>query len=199
MQALDAAFQIHKKYWYLAQEVPYGTPCGYGIGIAIGEAIRVQPESLFLQEMEINSTSWDIHSIVQRGCEAFAETTGTASGKGHEGSSELQKIKYASEPAFTRVLQSPSPEALRKAPLMKGLHRAERTEFTASRLATLQALLWRRTGGCEGERRNQRRQRKPPTMRRAHLKNMEAETAKVVGAYIDGKRQIAHGLGIERR
>ena len=86
MQALDAAFEIHKKYWYLAKEVPYGTPCRYGIGIAIGEAIRVQPETFLQQMNELDFLGYPLNC--ERGCKAFQERLAPQSlpsGKGHGG------------------------------------------------------------------------------------------------------------------
>lgn len=43
--AIGAAFEIHKKYWYTSKELKYLAPEGLGIGIACGEAVRVQPET----------------------------------------------------------------------------------------------------------------------------------------------------------
>jgi adenylate cyclase len=39
--ALDASVEVHKKYWYLAQDLSYETPLGYGIGLSLGSAIRI--------------------------------------------------------------------------------------------------------------------------------------------------------------
>jgi class 3 adenylate cyclase len=148
VQALDAAFEIHKKYWYLTQEVPYATPSGYGIGIAIGEAIRVQPET-FLQEMnEVDFLGYPLNCAarMQSLSGAFGTTVSARVAKIMEADSE--NFLHPSEPAFTRVLQSPSAEALRKAVTMKGLDRADRTEFRHLVWPRSQALLWRTDRRC---------------------------------------------------
>ena len=49
-RALDAAFHIHKKYWFFAKDAGIKVPDGYGLGISIGRAIRIQPET-FIKEM----------------------------------------------------------------------------------------------------------------------------------------------------
>lgn len=48
--SIGAAFEIHKKFWYVSQDLTYKPPEGLGIGISCGEAIRVQPES-FIKEL----------------------------------------------------------------------------------------------------------------------------------------------------
>jgi class 3 adenylate cyclase len=48
--ALEAAFEIHKRYWYIAKELQFPSPLGFGIGISCGEVIRIDPET-FIPEL----------------------------------------------------------------------------------------------------------------------------------------------------
>lgn len=48
--ALEAAFEIHKRYWFIAKELQFPSPLGFGIGISCGEVIRIDPET-FIPEL----------------------------------------------------------------------------------------------------------------------------------------------------
>lgn len=48
--ALEAAFEIHKRYWYIAKELQFPSPLGFGIGVSCGEVIRIDPET-FIPEL----------------------------------------------------------------------------------------------------------------------------------------------------
>lgn len=48
--ALSASFEIHKRYWYIARQLSFPSPLGFGIGISCGEVIRIDPET-FIPEM----------------------------------------------------------------------------------------------------------------------------------------------------
>lgn len=48
--ALSASFEIHKRYWYIARQLNFPSPLGFGIGISCGEVIRIDPET-FIPEM----------------------------------------------------------------------------------------------------------------------------------------------------
>ena len=48
--ALAASFEIHKRYWYIAQQFRFPSPSGFGIGVSCGEVIRIDPET-FIPEL----------------------------------------------------------------------------------------------------------------------------------------------------
>lgn len=48
--ALSASFEIHKRYWYMTQYLNFETPPGFGIGLACGSVVRVDPET-FIPEL----------------------------------------------------------------------------------------------------------------------------------------------------
>src|SRR6266702_5420205 len=44
--AINAAFEIHKKYFYLRRSLPFSSPAGLGIGITVGSAYRLRLRTL---------------------------------------------------------------------------------------------------------------------------------------------------------
>ncbi len=48
--ALAASFEIHKRYWYIAERLQFPSPLGFGIGISCGDVVRIDPET-FIPEM----------------------------------------------------------------------------------------------------------------------------------------------------
>lgn len=48
--ALAAAFEIHKRYWYIASRLTFPSPPGFGIGVSCGEVVKIEPET-FIKEM----------------------------------------------------------------------------------------------------------------------------------------------------
>jgi class 3 adenylate cyclase len=43
--AIAAAFEIHKRYWYIAEQLLFPSPLGFGIGISCGEVVRIDPDT----------------------------------------------------------------------------------------------------------------------------------------------------------
>ena len=48
--ALEAAFEIHKRYWYISKHLEFPSPLGFGVGISCGEVVRIDPRT-FIPEM----------------------------------------------------------------------------------------------------------------------------------------------------
>jgi class 3 adenylate cyclase len=127
--ALEAAFEIHKKFWYFARALPYEAPRGYGIGIAIGSAIRIQPET-FLKEMnEVDFLGYPLNCGARM--QSFSVPFGVTLC-----SSTVARINESpddflcpSVPGFRKILKAPTPAALKKAKFANGLLPRDRTEF----------------------------------------------------------------------
>ncbi|HUL44208.1 MAG TPA: adenylate/guanylate cyclase domain-containing protein [Bacteroidota bacterium] len=47
--AVAAAFEIHKRYWYIADRLSFPSPLGFGISISCGEVVRIDPD-MFIPE-----------------------------------------------------------------------------------------------------------------------------------------------------
>jgi class 3 adenylate cyclase len=144
--AIDAAFEIHKKFWYFARELPYETPSGYGIGISIGPAIRIQPET-FLKEMnEIDFLGYPLN------CGARMQSLSGPFGVTVCSSTAARIAETPDEflcptvPGFRRALHAPSPAALERARVMKGLLPQDRTGFRHLTWPDSQRGLWNTNG-----------------------------------------------------
>ena len=48
--ALGAAFEIHKRYWYVTKRLGFNAPVGFGVGISCGTVVRIDPET-FIPEL----------------------------------------------------------------------------------------------------------------------------------------------------
>lgn len=48
--ALAASFEIHKRYWYIADRLQFPSPLGFGVGVSCGSVVRIDPET-FIPEM----------------------------------------------------------------------------------------------------------------------------------------------------
>jgi class 3 adenylate cyclase len=143
--AIEAAFEIHKKFWCLAKELPRA-PSGYGIGISMGSAIRIQPET-FLKEMnEIDFLGYPLNCGARMqslsgpfGVTLCSSTVACIA----ENPDELLCL---SDPAFRRALHPPSVAALEKVKLANGLLPKDRTEFRHLTWPNSQTRLWKTDG-----------------------------------------------------
>src|SRR5699024_7269597 len=73
-QALDAAFHLQKKFWYLSRDSKHDLPPGYGIGISVGEAVLLQPETCLAELNEIDFVGYPLN------CAARLQTLANAYG-----------------------------------------------------------------------------------------------------------------------
>lgn len=140
--AIDAAFEIHKKFWYLAKELPYKAPAGYGIGISMGSAIRIQPET-FLKEMnEIDFVGYPLNcgARMQSLSGPFGVTL-CSSTVGRIAETPDQFL-YPTVPGIRRALLKPSPGVFEKAKLANGLSQQDRTDFRHLTWPDSQRKLW---------------------------------------------------------
>lgn len=60
--ALAAAFEIHKRYWYIAKRLPFPAPPGFGIGISCGEVVRIDPETMIPEMNEADFVGYPMNS-----------------------------------------------------------------------------------------------------------------------------------------
>jgi len=144
--ALDAAFHLHKKYWYLSKDLAYPAPSGYGVGIAVGQAIRIQPET-FLREMnEVDFVGYPLNCAarIQTLASGYGTVVCSATARMLERSPD--QFLHPSVPGFRRSLISPPNAILERAAQLKGLRSADRTDFRYLSYIDGQAQLWGVTG-----------------------------------------------------
>jgi len=149
--ALGAVFEIHKKYWYLAKELGYKAPAGYGIGLSIGQAIRIQPETFIKEMNEVDFLGYPLNcsARMQSLAEPFGTTVCSATAARLAGAPN--EFLYPNEPVFLRRLRKPTPAALEKAKGMKGLKPEDRVGFRYLTWPHGQASLWKVDGIPERE------------------------------------------------
>lgn len=58
--AVEAAFEIHKKYWYYQKE-NNAAPEGFGIGITAGAIFKVQPETFIREFNELDYVGYKVN------------------------------------------------------------------------------------------------------------------------------------------
>jgi class 3 adenylate cyclase len=127
--ALDAAFHLHKKYWFLSQDEDHAIPSGYGIGISVGEAVLLQPETFLAELNEVDFVGYPLNCAARLQTLANAYGTVLCSATVSLIESDLRALLYESEPAFRRLLLPPEEVALKRASAMKGLRDRDRTGF----------------------------------------------------------------------
>jgi len=129
--ALDAAFHAHKAYFYAAQEFSrsFVPPQGMGIGISLGVAIRIQPET-FLQEMnEVDFLGYPMNCGARMQSLSGPFGTTLCSSTVHLIQSDSGGFLYPTTPGFRRTLHLPTSSALQKAKQCSGLKNADKREF----------------------------------------------------------------------
>ena len=60
--ALAASFEIHKRYWYIAERLRFPSPLGFGIGISCGEVMRIDPETFIPEFNEPDFVGYPMNS-----------------------------------------------------------------------------------------------------------------------------------------
>ena len=144
--AIDAAFHLHKKYWYLSKEETHELPPGYGIGISVGEAVLLQPKTFLVELNEVDFVGYPLNCAARLQTLADAYGTVLSSAAVDLIESEQKALLYEDDPAFRRMLLPPSEAALMKAAEMKGLRDRDRTEFKYLVFEGGYDRLWQTTG-----------------------------------------------------
>lgn len=129
--ALDAAFHAHKAFFYTAQEFArsFNPPKGLGIGISLGEAVRIQPET-FLEEMnEVDFVGYPMNCGARMQSLSGPYGTTLSSSCIRLINENRDSFLYPTTPGFRRVLHAATADAMQKIEKMNGLTKADRTEL----------------------------------------------------------------------
>ena len=145
-RAIDAAFHLHKTYWYLAGESEGAVPLGYGIGIAVGEAVLLQPETFLRELNEIDFVGYPLNCAARLQTLAGPYGTVLSTAAVELIRADKSALLYESEPAFRRLLLPPNDGGLAKAAYMKGLREVDRTGFHHLVFEGGYRRLWKSTG-----------------------------------------------------
>jgi class 3 adenylate cyclase len=60
--AIAAAFEIHKRYWFIAEQLLFPSPLGFGIGISCGEVVRIDPDTFIPELNESDFVGYPMNS-----------------------------------------------------------------------------------------------------------------------------------------
>ncbi len=146
-EALGAAFEIHKKYYYLKQDLNYATPKGFGIGIAIGTAYRVKPFTWVKEFNEEDYVGYPMNAGAR--LQSLSESYGVALDS--HGSTICRRcpseVLRSGDRWIGLRLVPPSKKAKQQADLLDGLTKNDRTKFNYVTWPYLQNELWK-TDGC---------------------------------------------------
>jgi class 3 adenylate cyclase len=129
--ALDAAFHAHKAFYYATQELSrsFPTPNGLGIGISLGSAVRIQPET-FLQEMnEVDFLGYPMNCGARMQSVSGPYGTTLCSSCVRLITSAPESFLYPYTPGFRRLLHDPTRNALQKLERVNGLTSDDRSRF----------------------------------------------------------------------
>lgn len=140
--ALDAAHEVHNKYFHLVEDLDYDVPAGYGVGISIGDAIKVQPETIIKELNEIDVVGYPMNcgARMQELSGSYGVTL--CSNTAARILRDSDAFLYPHEPAFTRVLHDPTPTTLAKARGMNGLSADDQTGFRHLTFGRNQRAMW---------------------------------------------------------
>lgn len=105
--ALDAAFHLHKKYWFLASEGKATVPPGYGVGIAVGEAVLLQPETFLKELNEVDFVGYPLNCAARLQTLAGPYGTVLSAAAVELVRTDKSTLLYEDEPAFRRLLFPP--------------------------------------------------------------------------------------------
>jgi class 3 adenylate cyclase len=141
--ALDATFALHKGYAELAQSLPYSAPAGYGVGISIGEAIRIQLEPHLSDASEVDFVGYPLNCAARM--QTLASGFGTALCASTVVALQRDPERYLRTllPGFGRRLLTPPQDMLARAAVTKGLKPADREGFRHLSFVNGEEWLWR--------------------------------------------------------
>lgn len=140
--ALDAALDLHKGYEALAQSLPYPVPAGYGVGVSIGEVIRIQLEPHLNEASEVDFVGYPLNCAARMQTLAPGFGTAVCSSTAQVLQSKPDRYLRNLVPGFARRLLEPEPEMVTRAAVIKGLKPADRTGFRCMSFVDGQEWLW---------------------------------------------------------
>ena len=140
--AINATFDLHKGYATLTQSLPYPAPAGYGVGISIGEAIRIQLEPHLSESSEVDFVGYPLNCAARMQTLASGFGTAVCFSTAHVLQGHPDRYLRTLVPGFGRRLIEPPMEMVKRASVTKGLKPADRTGFRYLSFVDGQEWLW---------------------------------------------------------
>ncbi len=128
--AIDSAYYLHDR-WFHDTQTSSGNPLpsGYGVGIAVGSAVKVQPETIVAELNEIDFVGYPLNCGARMQTLAAPYGVVVCSATVAMIETDPDSFLYPNEPAFARKLTAPTPAASKKATDLPGLRPVDRTSF----------------------------------------------------------------------
>jgi len=127
--AIDAAYHLHNHFHHTQSERGNILPSGYGIGLSVGSAIKVQPETIIAEFNEIDFVGYPLNCGARMQTLAGAYGVTLCSTAVATIEEDRDAFLYPDEPTFARQLTAPTVAASEKARSLRGLHALDQTNF----------------------------------------------------------------------
>ena len=127
--AIDAAYHLHHHFHQARIEERGKLPSGYGVGISVGSAIRIQPQTIISEFNEIDFVGYPLNcgARMQTLAGPFGVVMCSTAVEIIEKDSDT--YLYPNDLAFARVLTLPTAASVARAASLRGLQRADQTRF----------------------------------------------------------------------
>jgi class 3 adenylate cyclase len=144
--ALSASFEIHKRYWYIARQMDFPTPLGFGIGISCGEVIRIDPETFIPEMNEPDFVGYPMNSGAR--LQKLAGPYGTVlDNRGvREAMMNSERVLRTRNPLLRLDLVKPNNKAVALADRFTGLHEDDVFGFQYVTWPYVKDALWKSDG-----------------------------------------------------
>ncbi|HLF14659.1 MAG TPA: adenylate/guanylate cyclase domain-containing protein [Bacteroidota bacterium] len=144
--ALSAAFEIHKRYWYISRQLNFPSPMGFGIGISCGEVIRIDPETFIPEMNEPDFVGYPMNSGSR--LQKLAGPYGTViDSRGvREAMMNPARVLRADNPVLRLDLIKPNNKAVALADKFTGLHEEDIFGFQYVTWPYVKDALWKIDG-----------------------------------------------------
>ena len=144
--ALSASFEIHKRYWYIARQLSFPSPLGFGIGISCGEVIRIDPETFIPEMNEPDFVGYPMNSGAR--LQKLAGPYGTVlDSRGvREAMMNPVRVLRADNPILSLDLIKPNNKAVALADKFTGLHEEDIFGFKYVTWPYVKDALWKIDG-----------------------------------------------------
>ena len=144
--ALDAAFELHHDYSQQLDVHGGPAPAGYGIGISVGEAIRIQFEALAADGGEVDFVGYPLNCAARMQTLACGYGTVVCATTASILVDDPERFLHTGPTRICRKLLPPDPDMLARAAVTKGLKPSDRTGFRHLSFTDGQDWAWQATG-----------------------------------------------------
>lgn len=144
--ALDATFELHNDYSQHLEVLGGEAPAGYGIGISVGEAIRIEFEATASNGGEVDFVGYPLNCAARMQTLACGYGTVVCATTAGILATQPERFLHTSPTGLCRRLLPPEPDMLARAAVTKGLKPCDRTDFRHLSFTDGQDWAWQATG-----------------------------------------------------